>query len=73
MVRHQVTKNQQIEITVKKYQFTCYRFTKTTIIAHGGINCMEENYFKKVLFSSKQLQRNNSNNSREITAIIAEN
>jgi len=73
MVKHQVTKNQQIEITVKKYQFIGYRFTKTTIIAHGGINCIEENYFKKVLFSSKQLQRNNSNNSREITAIIAEN
>ena len=48
-------------------------FTKTTIIAHGAINYIEENYFKKVLFSSKQLQRNNSNNSREITAIIAEN
>jgi len=53
MVRHQVTKNQQIEIIVKKYQYIGYGFTKTTIIAHGGINCIEENYFKKVLFSSK--------------------
>ena len=69
MVRHQVTKNQQIEITVKKYQFTGYRFTKTSIIADVGINCAAENYFKKLLFSSKQQQRNNNNNSRELNTI----